>query len=355
MIRRLTLAGDPAARGTAHGAAFADELRAYTDDRLALSGSGTWSNHPASTDQLLSLAEELLPAHEEYAPDLHAEMLAMATAGGISAAEAVIVGGFTDFVDAVRGRFGDAPQEDNCTAVLVPSAAAVDALGLLGQTWDMHDTAAAHVVLLELEQGDALFALVFTTVGCLGQIGMNEAGICVGINNLTAARGRVGVTWPFVVRKALQQTDLDDAVKSVLDADLAGAHNFLLMDRDGRAVNIEAMPQAVHVTEVAEQPFAHTNHVLDPDVAVHEAERSVMLRESSTARLERARELITATPVSPIDLMAMTRDRDAICQVATPPYYVESCGAAIMRPATGDFWAVSGRPDLNDYQHAKVS
>jgi isopenicillin-N N-acyltransferase-like protein len=72
-------------------------------------------------------------------------------------------------------------------------------------------------------------------------MGMNEAGIGVGINNLTSY-GKAGVTWPFVVRKALEQTDLDDAVSAVLDADLAGGHNFLVMGPDGVGVNIEAMP-----------------------------------------------------------------------------------------------------------------
>ena len=59
---------------------------------------------------------------------------------------------------------------------------------------------------------------------------MNQAGIAIGINNLTATNGRVGVTWPFVVRKALAQTSIDDALVVVLEAELAGAHNYLLFD-----------------------------------------------------------------------------------------------------------------------------
>ncbi len=59
-------------------------------------------------------------------------------------------------------------------------------------------------------------SLVFSTVGCLGQIGMNEAGIAIGINNLTASNGKLGVTWPFVVRKALNQTSIGDALGAIL-------------------------------------------------------------------------------------------------------------------------------------------
>ncbi len=355
MMRRLTLAGPPAQRGRTHGEAFAGEIRSYAADRAGLAGSGLWSSEPASQEQLFELATEMLPAHERYSPELYMEMTALAEAAGITLAEAVIVGGFTDFVDTLRGRLGGAAQEDDCTAVIVPGPAAVDGMGMLGQTWDMHDTATKHIVMLELTHTADPAALVFTTVGCLGQIGMNEAGICVGINNLTATAGTVGVTWPFVVRQVLRATDLDDAVKAVLDAPLAGAHNFLLLDRTGRGVNIEAMPQAAAVTEVTAEPFVHTNHVLDQQVASYEAPRPHGLLASSRARHERASAMLDGRPVTPERLMAITRDPDAVCQVSAPPYHIESCGAAIMRPATGEFWAVSGRPDLNEYELLRLA
>ncbi len=51
--------------------------------------------------------------------------------------------------------------------------------------------------------------------------------------------------------------------------------------------------------------------------------------------------------------MALTRD-ETICVRGTPPMHIESCGAAIMRPSTGDFWAVWGLPAENDYEHFTV-
>jgi isopenicillin-N N-acyltransferase-like protein len=354
VIRRIALTGTPAHRGAAHGSAYPAQLRDYTNERVALSGSDKWSGRSASTDEMLALAARMLPAHEAYAPHLYEEMVAMATAGDISAEEAVIVGGFTDFTDVVRGVLGVAPQEDNCTAVLVPAAAGEAGQGLYAQTWDMHDTATPYVVMLEVDADPGPAALVFTTIGCVGQIGMNEAGICVGINNLTAAAGQIGVTWPFVVRTVLEQIDLDDAVKAVVDAPLAGAHNFMLMDRTGRGINIEAMPQRSVVTEVTAVPFVHTNHVLDPELAQLEAKRAGALLESSASRLQRGRAHMARVPIGAADLMEMTRDPDAICQVAAPPYNIESCGAAVMRPATGDLWAVWGRPDQNEYESMRV-
>ena len=310
-IRRLSLTGSPERVGAAHGEAFRTEIRRYTDERVRLASDGSWAGRPATRDDVLQLARAMLPAHRAYAPDLYEEMVAMAAASDLSPEEAVIVGGFTDFVDAVRARADDVPEEDDCTAVLVPDGLA-GGQGFLAQTWDMHDSATEHVVMLEIEPASGPRALVFSTVGCLGQIGMNEAGIAVGINNLSAAVGRVAVTWPFVVRKALQQTSIEAALECVVEGELAGAHNYLLLDRHGRGFNVEAMPSARSVRELAETPLFHTNHCLDADTKPHESVRPPALLESSVARLRRGRELLDGGPVTHQRLIDWTRDPEAI-------------------------------------------
>jgi isopenicillin-N N-acyltransferase-like protein len=316
---------------------------------MAIVAAGAWTDGTAvSREAILDLARQMLPAHQSYAPDLYAEMVATGEAAGLSPAEMVVVGGFTDFVDAVRGTFGAAPVEDTCTAFIVPDDRA-DGAGFYGQTWDMHDSATEYIVMLDVTGDDEPRALVFTTVGCVGQIGMNDAGIAIGINNLTSV-GKVGVTWPFVVRKALQQHTIEDATACVVDADLAGAHNYLLFDSKGNGVSIEAMPAALGVEMLEDGPVVHTNHCRRPLTQAEEALRPPALQASSQARLARALDLLDGDSFALDDLMALTRDPIAICQVSTPPYDIESCGAAIMRPKTGEFWAVAGRPDLNEYE-----
>lgn len=350
MIRRLILRGSSRQRGAEHGEAFREDIRRYTDERVRLASNGSWAGREATREDALGLAEAMLPAHRAYAPDLSEEMEALADASGLSAAEAVIVGGFTDFVDAVRAQAGPVYEEDNCTAVLVPDALA-QGHGFLAQTWDMHDSATEHVVLLEIVPDGGPRAFVYSTVGCLGQIGLNEAGIAIGINNITSSTGRIGVTWPFVVRKALQQTDIEAALACVVEAELAGAHNYLLLDRHGRGYNVEAMPGRRTVTKLEDAPLAHTNHCLDSDAGREQAERPPALLASSVRRLQRAEELLAGSnPIGVERLMAFTRDPVAICYGSQPPFHIESSGAAIMRPATGELWAVWGLPSENDYE-----
>lgn len=352
-IRLARLEGDARARGRAHGLAFAEGIRAYAAERVALAADGSWAGRPATRADVLALAEEMLPAHRAYDAELTEEMESMAAAAGISAAEAIIVGGFTDFVDAVRARAALAPaatprgeaELDDCTALL-------DADHLV-QTWDMHDTATPHVVMLDIQ--DAVPCLIFTTVGCLAQIGMNAAGIAVGINNLVGTDGRVGVTWPHVVRKALKARTIEGALAAVLDADLAGAHNYLLLDAAGRGYNVEAMPTHREVTPLAGTPLVHANHCVAPESARREADRAPALLASSRARQARAL-AYAAGDFGALDLdrlMAFTRD-DVVCRRSEPPYHVESSGAVIMRPASRELWAVWGVPQDRPYTRFEV-
>jgi isopenicillin-N N-acyltransferase like protein len=344
-IRVAALRGDPASLGAMHGASFSSEIGDYAADRVELSGQGT----SFSREELLDLASRCVPAHRAYSETLTGEMEALAEAAALSVPEALIVGGYTDFIDLVRAEAGVARVDDTCTAVIVPDARASGA-GFLTQTWDMHASATPHIVMLDIQPEEGPAALVFSTVGCLGQIGMNEAGIAVGINNLTAADGRIGVTWPFVVRKVLQQTDFDSAMACILDAPLAGGHNFLLFDAEGNGASIEAMPTAVDVTRLEGEPLVHTNHCVAAVTAAVEGARPDVLEASSRMRLAQATELLADGPIGVAEMMSLTRDERSICRHPSPPYSYESCGAAIMRPRTREFWACWGVPSENEYE-----
>jgi isopenicillin-N N-acyltransferase-like protein len=344
-IRVAVLEGEPRSLGRVHGSTYAEEIADYAADRLVLSAEGT----SFSADELTDLAAQCLPAHRQYSAALTEELEALAEGAGISVEEALIVGGYTDFIDLVRAEAGAARVDDTCTAVVVPDARACGA-GFLAQTWDMHASATPHVVMLDLRPQHGPAALVFSTVGCLGQIGMNEAGIAVGINNLTAADGRIGVTWPFVVRKALQQSDFDAAVSAVVDAPLAGGHNFLIFDAEGNGVSVEAMPTATHVERLTDSPLVHTNHCVAPNTVAVEGPRPAALDESSRMRWDQAVDLLGNDQLGVADMMRLTRDERSICRHSEPPYSYESCGAAIMRPRTHELWACWGVPSENEYE-----
>lgn len=334
-MRVLTLSGSPAQIGAAHGSTLADDIREYLGERLDLAGDPYWSGRTAELESIVGLAQETLDPHRRFSESLYHEMVAMASAAGITPAEAVVVGGFTDLIDVVRVAGGPAVEEDDCTGVIDADQ------GTLAQTWDMHASAGEYVYLLDISPADGPRAKVQTTAGCLGQIGINEAGVAIGINNLTS-RGKIGVTWPFVVRKVLEQTNLDDAVEVVLSANLAGGHNFFIVGPDGSGCNIEAMPGSRKVTRVESGTFAHSNHCLDTETRTEEGERNPIGAESSLIRLEQARNIGS-------DFDALFAD-PAINRGAASPRDVATCGAVIMRTGPRTMDAVWGQPGTHDWE-----
>lgn len=328
-MRVLEIFGDSADLGRAHGSACSEMIRRYANHRIDLTSREDWSGGVAERDLILSCADETLAHHERFSENLYAEMIALADAAGITPQEAVAVGGFTDLVDVVRARVAGVPEEHNCTGIVDPAS------GVLAQTWDMHASAGEYVVMLKVDPLIGPDAFVQTTAGCLGQIGMNEAGVAVGINNL-ASIGKPGVTWPFVVRKMLEQSDLDSAVDVVLDADLAGGHNYFVMGPDGEGATIEAMPNNKKVTRTNGTPLVHANNCLHPETQAEEAKRLPECVANSDERLRIGEEKAG-------DLEAFFAD-PMISRRSEGPEDVATCGAVIMEPATLTMRAVWGIP-----------
>lgn len=362
-LRVLELSGTPYDMGYRHGQTYAAEIREMAEERFHLCSEPIWTGgQRLSREQILALAELCLEEHRLYSPELMQELEGMAAATGLSMSELVILNGFTDFVDVIANYqqttpVAAHPASDNCTAFIVPAKADEGGQGFIGQTWDMHATATPFVILMRGKPADKPAFLLFTIIGCVGMIGLNEAGIAVGINNLLGADGQPGVTWPFVIRKALMQTSLDDALKCITSAKLAGAHNYILADSSGRGYNVEAMSQRHIVEEVQAASYVHTNHCIHSMNLAVERKRLPESQLNSEQRLNRAQVLLQDGKITLDTLMALTRDQTGeygICQAAAPPFFVESCGAVIMRPATREFWAVWGPPVNGEYERFVV-
>lgn len=359
-IRVLELSGSPYEMGYAHGSAYREAIRHFAEERVRLSGDPLWTGRALPRPEVLTLAEACVEAHRCYAPELLDELQGMAEATDLTLAELVVVNGFTDFIDTVYNAGTPVRQvahtgADNCTAFLVPDDQAAEGHGFFGQTWDMHSGATPHVVLLRGRPQAAPAFLAFTTVGCVGMIGLNEAGVAVGINNLLGADGKVGVTWPFAIRRMLMAEDAEGALEALTSADLAGAHNYLVLDATGHGYNVEAHSTRHHITELGGEALVHTNHCLADATRAVERPREPASQASSEERQKQAENLLKRQSVTPEDLQALTRDESSICVRSAPPKHVETCGAVVVRPATRDFWAVWGLPSENTYEHFTLS
>lgn len=361
----LTVGGTSYEMGYQHGLAYPQQISELAAERIHLSCDKKWTGRELSRSEVLALGEACLPYHQAYAPDLVEELRGLSQATGLGLAELIILNGFTDFIDTVFNAPATVtptvspaqPGLDNCTAFIVSPTATVEGRGFYGQTWDMHATATPFVILLHGQPATGLNFLTLTIMGCVGMIGMNEAGIAVGINNLLGGDGQIGVTWPFVIRKILAQDNIDDALACITETRLAGAHNYMLVDTQGRGYNVEAMSTRYHVEEVTQGAIVHTNHCLiEHNIAV-ERPRLLQSRLSSETRLSVAQTKLEGGNITLQDLFDLTRNHEAaggICVHPEAPLWVESCSAAIMSPSTGEMWAVWGNPCENEYERFVV-
>lgn len=352
-VPTLMLEGSPYEMGFKHGRAFRDAIRLYADERMALAGAPGWTGRRTDRPAVLALAEACVEHHRAFSPALTEELEGMAAATDLSLAQLVVVGGFTDFVDTVAsGTRGvlETKGVDDCTAFLVPAARMQGGVAALGQTWDMHEGSTEHLVLLRGRPKDGPAFEVFTTAGAVGMIGMNEAGMSVGINNLMAADGRPGVTWPFVVRQILLTETLEQALAVLASAPLAGGHNYLIMDGQGNGANVEAMATRSHTEVLADDALAHTNHCLHGSTRAVERRRDADSQRDSEARLADARRLLDRSQLDIEDLQRITADTANICHAGQAPRFIGTCGGMIMRPGTRELWVVAGRPSQGDYQ-----
>jgi isopenicillin-N N-acyltransferase-like protein len=379
-LRKLTVSGTPYEMGYQHGLAYAKEIAELTEERVHLATVPFWNGGQVGVTraEVLALGRRCLAIHEQWCPELVEEMRGMAAATGLGVNELVIMNGFTDFVDLVANpaalaelRNGAAPAEQSgddgliggCTSFVVREPATRDGRNYLGQTWDMHSSATPYVMLLDVQPADGPALLTFTITGCVGMIGMNEHGICVGINNLLAANGRAGVHWVYVVRRMLAQRTVEEALAQLTGAPLSGAHNFTLLGPGAQGgyqgYNIEHMATHFHVTPV-DDVLAHTNHCAVADMVAIERQRKQLSLESTTTRQAQANRFFAAQrgQLDVAALMALTRYAEegqmSICAYARPDYDVETSGACIMSPETGQLWALWGTPRENEYFEYQV-
>jgi isopenicillin-N N-acyltransferase-like protein len=144
---------------------------------------------------------------------------------------------------------------------------------------------------------------------------------------------------------------------------LSGAHNYLLLGPDAsgalRGYNVEQMATRSFVTPVADY-FVHANHCLISEMTEVERPRKATSLASTHARQAQAAAYLAAQAgqINVDALFALTRYHEgnelAVCAHPRPDYDVESSGACIMSPATGQLWALWGNPCQNEYEEFRV-
>ena len=220
------------------------------------------------------------PAIRRHAPDLLEELEGVAEGSGHPANELFALQ-LLDEEWACRARRRAAPIPPKCSSLAIVGA---EALCWIAQNMDLGDyTDGAQVLLAIAADERSPAALVFSTAGMLGLMGVNAAGVGVCVNSLPQLpNARQGLPVAFVLRRLLQARSLAEAADLVRTLPHATNQHYLIAEpRAARSFEASAAGVTEYHSPDPMRVF-HTNH---PLAAVPEAHEPPAARANSEVRL----------------------------------------------------------------------
>ena len=251
------LTGTPSQIGAAHGEAERNRIREYVDVFIGF----------VLKNAVVHLTEETLWAkwspqvavNQREAPTLIEEMQGIARGAGVPFERIFLLNSLLDLncfrylqmMDAFAG----------CTTFAVAKEAGTGRT-LIGQTYDMPEFHQKNVTLLRLKPAQGPRQLVMTFAGIVGCAGLNENGLAVNINYLSAQDCGPGRLHSVTVRQSLGCTQLADALTMPVVPPRAGGAHYLIGDDAGNIISIETSGLRHDIMYPEGNAIGHTNHYL---------------------------------------------------------------------------------------------
>ncbi len=229
-----------------------------------------------------AIAEQSHEALRSWCPALAEEAEGWADGAGLETWQFGVVNARTEILAAAPKK----PSSHECsTAVYAPAAHGVPQTL---QTWDWHDDLAPEGLLLELAPAPGRTTKTFTEFGTLGKIGVNSEGLGLHFNILAHASDddSGGVPVHAIARRILDEaSSIDEAIAiassarvsastvyTVFTAASAGTQAAAGSSTPRRAASIEVSPAGTAVVDAGSDGWLlHTNHFLDPHLALEDA------------------------------------------------------------------------------------
>ncbi|MGD9497842.1 MAG: C45 family autoproteolytic acyltransferase/hydrolase [Armatimonadota bacterium] len=350
----ITLTGTPEQMARQHAEACYDAARAMIRARCELAlRRGRELDPDLTMERCLALAAEHLSVQAAYAPDVHAEFLALAEALDVGADELLIGNGYTDYIDVLGAEL----RGEGCTSFIAAGEATADGLTYVGQTWDMHAFAEPHMRVFRRRPADGLEWVTLTTAGCLSLIGLNARQIAVGNTNLVPADVRPGVIYLAIIHEALRAPDYATARAAIAWARRASGHYYYVASISGSATGIETTACEHTALPMPGGLLVHANHY-------HDAELSALAREPSSVNSVAREALLDAYlrerlgALTLPDMMTGLRLQEGEHPVCRPPVHdpdaVTTCAAAIICPQRHKLWLAPGNPAVTEFEEVTV-
>lgn len=195
-------------------------------------------------------------------PNLFEEMKGISEGAGVDLNQLFVYQSMDEFfVFLITSGAIDLQSTGHCTTAGVYGRA--DSSNFIGHNNDLptYHEELASVLHIKFPDSD-LEILQSVFAGQIGQNGVNNRGLAVGINTLANLPGSTGLPVSFHVRKILEYANVDEAVAYLKSARFAQAMNYTIGDRE-KIVCVETWEDQALVLDIFDGHYvAHTNHAL---------------------------------------------------------------------------------------------
>lgn len=319
-MRAVVVRGGPAERGRQLGTQLRDEIRAFVAEGVG--HTTALRATPIERAQLAALVAPYARVTRRHLPDLAEEIDGVADGAGIAREEAWLL---------QYRRELTRPLPAGCTTF-----ARAGPSPLLAQTIDLAGDVGSAFHLVHVRPTDGPAIVGASLVGLLGYVGMNAAGVCVGINMVLSDDWRIGVSPYLLVRALLRCTGLADATRLLEKVPRSSSRCITVLDRD-EVVTFELT--ATTSRRIGGDTLTHTNHFLHPELRACDV-ASAVDRMESRRRLAQLRRACEPAPRGVADVASLLQRHPF--QKASPrglPVGVETIATVVMDPKTGTLLA----------------
>lgn len=252
----------PYERGIQHGTALEfpikkalRQFKQWIRDNVGIEDPGTMiQDFAGNTGYLASV--------KRHVPDLYEEMEGVAEGAGVDLNELFVYQSFDEFfVFLWKSGALDGVPDGHCTTTGVFGRS--DKPNYVGHNNDIPVYHEEVATVLHIKYPDSTLEILQSAfAGQIGQNGVNNRGVAVGINTIADLAGSDGVPVSFNVRKILESENIQGAVDYLKGTKFANAMNYMIGDRE-KVVSVETWETNAVVLDVYDGNYAvHANHTL---------------------------------------------------------------------------------------------
>ena len=262
----LVLDGEtPYERGFQHGTALEFPIKKAMRQFRNWIRANVGLEEPDDMIQDFAANTPYLDSVKALVPDLYEELRGTAEGAGVDLNELFVYQSFDEFfVFLLTSGSLEMGTTGHCTTAGVYGR--LDKPNYVGHNNDIPTYHEELVTVLHIKYPDSdLEILQSAFAGQIGQNGVNNRGVAVGINTLANLPGGDGLPVSFNVRKILESANVDEAVSYLNGARFGQAMNYMIGDRE-KVVSVETWESNAQVLDIYTGNYAvHTNHSLGSD------------------------------------------------------------------------------------------